>query len=161
VVVLAPGVDAAAALAGAPVTVAVNREPGGDMASSVRVGLEALGPGVSGVLVLPADHPLVTAESVRALAQRHEARPDAVLIPCHGGRRGHPALFPAVLVGEVRAGRTLRDVREAHRELVEEIEVGDAGVVFDMDTWEDYLEARDLVEGTAGAPAREGDAGGR
>jgi molybdenum cofactor cytidylyltransferase len=145
VVVLSPGVDVAAALAGTGVRQAVNAVAGSDMAASVRAGLAALGHGASGALIFPADHPFVSADTIRELAALHRKRPEAVLIPCHGGRRGHPALFPAALLRLVGCGSTLREVRDAHADLVQEIAVADPGVVFDMDTWDDYREARSLA----------------
>ena len=150
---LSPGVDAGPALAGFGVSVALNPDPGSDMAASVRAGLGAIGAGATGVLVCLADHPLVSVESVQSLTAAHRRRPDAVLIPVYGGRRGHPALFPAALIGEVLAGRTLREVQEAHRARVVEWEVPDDGVLFDMDTWEDYRQACERAA-RSGPPAR-------
>jgi molybdenum cofactor cytidylyltransferase len=141
VVVLAPGVDAGAALAGLPATLVRNEDSQSDMAGSVRAGLGAVGAGATGVLVCLADHPLVAAATVRALAAAHRERPESILIPAHRGRRGHPALFPAGLIRELFAGGTLRDLREAHRDRVLELDTEDDGVLFDMDTWDDYQEA--------------------
>jgi molybdenum cofactor cytidylyltransferase len=138
VVVLPPGVDARAALAGFDVTVAVNPSAGGEMADSVRSGLGALDARATGVLVALADHPLVAAGSVRALAAAHRARPECIHVPAHRGRRGHPVVFPAPFLREVLAGATLRGVRDAHAGTVLEWAVDDPGVLFDMDRWEDY-----------------------
>jgi molybdenum cofactor cytidylyltransferase len=158
VVVLSPGVDAAEALSGFGVVVALNPDPESDMAASVRAGLGALGARATGVLVCLADHPLVSSGSVRTLAAAHAGRADALLVPVCDGRRGHPVLFPAAVIREVLDGRTLRQVREAHRQSVVELEVADDGVLFDMDTWEDYQAACERVArepgSWSGPPAR-------
>ncbi|HEY6000043.1 MAG TPA: nucleotidyltransferase family protein [bacterium] len=154
VVVLAPGIDARAALDGFAVTVAVNPAAGGEMADSVRSGLCAVEAGATGVLVALADHPLVAAESVRALAAAHRARPECIHIPAHRGRRGHPVVFPASFLREVLAGATMRGVRDAHMGEVRECPVEDPGVLFDMDRWEDYEAACAQLACAAAAPAR-------
>lgn len=146
VVVASLRVFGSTALAGLPVEVVLNAEDDSDMAASVRMGLAAIDPAATGVLVHLADHPLLAVSTVRALVGIHRVWPERILIPSHDGRRGHPAIFPAALIREVRSGATLREVTEAHRERVVECAIGDPGVVFDMDTWDQYQTARDLAD---------------
>lgn len=62
------------------------------MASSLRVGLEAVGAtDADAVLVLLVDTPGVTAEAVRRVAQKSGR--DALVAATYGPRRGHPVLL--------------------------------------------------------------------
>jgi molybdenum cofactor cytidylyltransferase len=141
-VVLRPGAgEVMAAVRAFPVTILPNMDPGGDMASSVRVGLRALPPEVTGVFIAPADHPLVTVETYLKLMHLHREAQDSILIPTHEGQKGHPTLFPLILLEELTRLPTLRHVVQAHLDRVLQVAVPDRGVVLDMDTPEDY---RDL-----------------
>lgn len=120
------------------VRIVVNEDPAGDMASSVQVGQRSLTTEVSGVIVALCDYPLVTPATIAALAAAHEESPALILIPVHGGRRGHPTLFPLEILAETAAGETLRDLVRRSPERVRMIEVHDPGILLDMDTPEDY-----------------------
>ncbi len=128
----------AAALRGLPVTVVVNEKKGSEMAESVRIGLRALESPSSGVLICLGDHPLASAETIRTVALAHRESPDDIIIPSYDRRRGHPSLFPSVLLDEIFSGGTLRNIIDKHSRRVRIIEVPDEGVILDMDTREDY-----------------------
>ncbi len=138
VVVNPEGMEIEAAVAGHPVTVTVNPLPDSDMAGSVRVGLSRVPAGAGGVLVCLADTPLVTAATCRRLIHEHTRTPDAILIPTHRGRKGHPTLFPRSLIEAIHLEPTLRDLIGANAHRVALLEVPDPGVTEDMDTPEDY-----------------------
>ena len=138
VVVGPTGEEVAKAIAHLPVSVAENRSVDSDMAQSVRTGLATIGDEVSGVLVCLADHPLVTAETFRLLAEEHRRTPEAILIPAYGEKKGHPSLFPHALIMELATLSTLRDVIGAYPERVRVVAVDDPAVIEDMDTPADY-----------------------
>jgi CTP:molybdopterin cytidylyltransferase MocA len=143
-VVVAPAADAGVELIRPfPVAVVRNEHPGSDMAQSVRTGLTALSPAVTGVCVALADHPLVRPETYRTLIERHAREPEAILIPAHGDRRGHPTLFPRPLLEEINRLPTLRDILAVHTGRVRLVAVPDPGVALDMDTPAEY---RQLLE---------------
>ena len=128
-VVVAP--DAAGSLAGE----VVNPDPSRGMLSSVQAGLRALPAATEAVLLWPVDHPLVSAATVRALVDRFRADAPPVVVPVHGGRRGHPALFAARVIPELLAADPSRGARAvvlAHADRVE-LPVADRGVVQDID----------------------------
>jgi molybdenum cofactor cytidylyltransferase len=131
------GGEAAAALAGLPVKIVFNSNPGSEMAESVRIGLREIDR-PSGVLVCLADHPLVSSETMKALVANHARNPQEILIPLYHGRRGHPTLFPAAIAREVFSGLTLRDVLAKHADLISLVDIEDEGITLDMDTEEDY-----------------------
>jgi molybdenum cofactor cytidylyltransferase len=122
-----------------PVQVVINNDPGGDMASSLRVGRAALAAAASAVIVALCDYPLVLPATVSSLVECHAEKPEHIIIPCHGGRRGHPLLVPRAILDELQGELTLRDLvrRDPHR--LHFITVDDPGILTDMDSPEDYL----------------------
>jgi molybdenum cofactor cytidylyltransferase len=139
VVVTSPdGQEVADAVRDYPVRVAVNHESDGDMVSSVRVGRDALPAAASGVIVSLCDCPLVSATTFSRLIAEHVDYPGSIIIPCHGGRRGHPLLFPRTVLNELAGGLILRDLVRLDPERVRCLTLDDPGVLIDMDTPEDY-----------------------
>jgi molybdenum cofactor cytidylyltransferase len=126
------------ALRGLPVTLAVNAVQESDMAESARIGLKSCDPCSSGVLICPADHPLVMPKTVAALILEHSQSPERIIIPCCSGRRGHPSLFPLPVARELFLGGTLRDIVRRDGERVMLMDTEDDGILLDMDTPEDY-----------------------
>lgn len=138
VVVAETGNGVAAAVRDYPVTVVVNPECDGDMASSVRAGRDALAAGAAGVIVFLCDYPLVSAAAINALISAHGTSPDSIIIPCHQGRRGHPLLFSRTILDELTADLILRDLVRLAPERLHYCDVDDPGVLLDMDTPDDY-----------------------
>lgn len=148
VVVLGPDGDAVAEAIGSfPTTVVWNREPDSDMAASLRVGISSLAPGAAGVLVWPADSPLVAPTTLRRLLIGFTADPQSIWLPTHGGRRGHPVLFPRPVLEELFELPTLRDVVRRDPERVRHLEVADPWVLLDIDTPEDYRRVLEILQG--------------
>lgn len=146
VLVLGPQGEAVAQiLEGGPVTLAWNCVDGSDMADSLRLGLTHLAAESTGVLVALVDHPLVTAETVASLCAQHQKSPEAILIPTFGDRKGHPILLPRSILVELSQLSTLREVvrRDPARILL--LPVTDQGILFDLDTPADYLEALKFI----------------
>ncbi len=150
VVVNGDGKRIVEALTGLAVSIVRNEAPDSQMADSVRVGLRALDDRFSGVLVCLSDHPLVAPETFRTLIEAHHRGPDGIVIPCHAGRRGHPALFSRTILNEILSGGTLKDIIRKDERRVQSIEVEDEGVLLDMDTDEDYQRAREMFARQSG-----------
>jgi len=106
-VVVVVGSDAAAvaaSLAGLPVLVVTNPAYGEGMSTSLRAGLEALGPDCEAALVALADQPGVDASIVHRLVDRYRAARAPIVAPLYrGGVRGTPILFDRSLFAELRA----------------------------------------------------------
>jgi molybdenum cofactor cytidylyltransferase len=132
------GASVAAEAGRFPVRIVINKDPAGDMASSVRTGRAALSTGTSGVIVTPCDYPLVLPSTVTSLLEIHAIDPERIIIPTHNGRRGHPLLVPRLLLEELQEGMTLRDLVRSDPHRLHCIEVDDLGILIDMDTPEDY-----------------------
>jgi molybdenum cofactor cytidylyltransferase len=125
-----------------PVKVAVNELPGSDMAASVKAGMVRIDDEATGILICLCDHPLVLAETLKAILSAHAREPEAIIIPVYRGRKGHPTLFPRFVLEDFGKFATLRDVIGHHHAKVSLLDVGDEGVILDMDTPEDYRRMR-------------------
>jgi HD superfamily phosphohydrolase YqeK/GTP:adenosylcobinamide-phosphate guanylyltransferase len=123
------------------------------MFSSLRVGVQALDPGVTRFFVLPADVALVRPETVgRLIRQGRAARGRAadVVYPLWEGAEGHPPLIAGELRAEIRAGDPpggLRELLVSHTAASAVVKVDDPGVLLDADTPEDLSRIRELAAG--------------
>lgn len=125
-----------------PAEVVINRDYERGMLSSLQAGIRSLaGLAVEAALVCPVDHPAVTAELVDRLIDCHRTTGRGIVIPVAGERRGHPVLFAARLFDELLRAPVevgARHVVRSHPEEVFEYRTGEAGVLADIDTPEDY-----------------------
>ena len=133
------------------VEVIVNHDYQQGQTSSLQAGLKALesgaGTSVEAVLLCLVDHPAVPAEAIRALLAAFRATASPVVIPAFKGQRGHPvligrALFDELLGSNPEAGANT--VIRKYRNATQFVEVGDAGILLDVDDPETY---RNLAAG--------------
>jgi len=115
--------------------------------TSLKTGVAALvGQQVSDVLLLNVDQPR-KADTVRTLLERHLASDYRITIPTHGGKGGHPILISAELLPELaeieEESQGLKAVVRRHAEATERYEVDDPGVLWDLNTPEQYQQALD------------------
>ena len=108
------------------------------MAASVVTGLRSVSADATGVLVCLADHPLVTAATYRTLLEQHRQQPEAIIIPSHQGKKGHPTLFPKLVLQKLPQLNSMRELIWGQANRVRLTTVADIGVVMDMDTPEDF-----------------------
>ena len=119
--------------------VVTNPRPEDEMLVSIRLGLEVISTDPDAVFVWPADHPAVSAATVRLLADR--ADPARALLPTYLSRRGHPALIGRELLPEIARippEEGLRRLWRIRSDAVREIAVEDPGVIRNVDTPADY-----------------------
>src|SRR4051794_12816777 len=107
-----------------------------------------------GWLLLPADHPTVRPEVVRAVLDAAARHPQAsAVVPVHDGRRGHPVWLRWRHVEAIRrlpAGQGLNVFVRGVRDETVEVPWPDATILCDLDTPEDYrrlLEERRMMNG--------------
>lgn len=109
--------------------------------SSLLAGLAVADrPGVLGVLVIPVDMPLVRAATIAQLSAAFASR-TSIVRATHGGRHGHPVIFPRRVFGELRRADEnvgAKAVLHAHARDIIDVDVDDPGVVRDVDVPEDY-----------------------
>jgi molybdenum cofactor cytidylyltransferase len=127
-----------AALGGRELARAHNPDFEQGMASSLRVGLEALGQGPDGVVVLLGDMPRVRAEHVARLLAAFELGGRSVIcVPEHQGQRGNPVLWPRRDYAALRSlsgDRGGRDLLETAIGRVVRVAMPDDGVLIDVDS---------------------------
>ena len=90
-------------------------------------------------LLVPADHPALSAVVVRDLLAAADSSTQSVVVPTHAGRRGHPTLIRwplAASVGAIPHGRGINSLLREHESL--ELAVNDPAILADLDTPEDY-----------------------
>ena len=114
----------------------------GGQLSSVLAGLrQADRPGLSAIMVVPVDAPLVTAETVSALGAVFDATSAPIIRGRYQGRNGHPVVFARAVFDDLRradAAVGAKAVLRAHAAEIVNVDVEDAGVLGDVDTPEDY-----------------------
>lgn len=115
------------------------------MFSSARAGLAAASPSATHVALSPADLPGLGPADVAAVVSAALAGPEgAVAVPLHAGRRGHPLVLPRAVADEVASwpdGARLDLVLREEGRRVLEVPVDHAGVLRDVDTPSDLVEA--------------------
>ncbi len=128
-------------LAPCAVTFAVNEDWERGMFSSVRAGFEALPEKATAAVVMLGDQPFVKPETIDELVARYRETRRGVVLPVHGGRRGHPVLIDTKFKSEILSlgpEATLRDIVRTHTDEVLEVEIDDPDILRDIDTPEDY-----------------------
>jgi molybdenum cofactor cytidylyltransferase len=140
VVVLGREADAVgAALAGLPVRTVVNPRFAEGQATSLRVGLAAVGPAAEAVVVALGDQPLEDPGIIGRLVEVFRAGA-AIAMPRYRDGRGHPVLFAARVfpeLAEVEGDQGGRGVVARDPARVREVPA-DGPVPPDVDTWADY-----------------------
>jgi molybdenum cofactor cytidylyltransferase len=129
------------AMSGTPATIVVNRDPEGDMLSSVRTGLSASSDDGQGILIVLGDQPSLQSEVILKLQAAFASSGRGIVVPAYEGQRGHPLLFSAGYRQELMTqydDTGLRGLLEAHPDDVHEVEIPDSSILSDMDVPEDY-----------------------
>jgi molybdenum cofactor cytidylyltransferase len=114
------------------------------MGSSLRLGIEALGDGTDAAIIALADQPFLSPATVDSIIEAHARTGAPIVVPVYHGGRGNPvlfdrSLFPQML--EVHGDVGAKSVVESHADEVLEVAVDDAGIIFDIDTPDDYNRA--------------------
>jgi len=125
---------------GSGVRVVTNSHPEAGMASSIRIGVEAILNDADAIGIHLADKPFCHSETVSLLLAEWERLQPLALVPRWRGQHGHPVLFYEALRSELMqlegdsGGKAL--LRDLGQKAVT-VDVEDEGVVLDMDR---YLE---------------------
>jgi molybdenum cofactor cytidylyltransferase len=98
-------------------------------------------------LLVPADHPVINPQTVVILLDAAAKNPGRIVVPTHGGRRGHPTVFAwrhALRIDQIPAGLGFNWILERESADIVEIEFSSASVLVDLDTPEDYERLRKI-----------------
>ena len=121
--------------------------------TSILAALDAVeGGGVQGLLVMPVDMPFVRVETFAAMLQAARAHPRRIVRACHAGRHGHPVVFDRESFAALRAADPsmgAKSVVRASADRVLDFETNDPGVLRDVDTMDDYVDAFGASPGAA------------
>ena len=133
--------ELAARIAGRPVKTVTNSNYQGGMSTSLICGLDSVGSGCTGVMVLLGDQPSIPSDLMENLLTVFSWGQRGIVLPEHKGSRGHPVIFDMKyrdelmgLKGDVGA----KGVIEAHPDDVLEVEVEDDMVLRDINDPRDY-----------------------
>jgi molybdenum cofactor cytidylyltransferase len=131
----------AKALEGLDLRHVVNPDYAQGQASSVRVGVEALGDSLRGIMVCLADQPSLTPADIDFLIEAFSTRAlGRILVPVRQGQRGNPVVFdaafrPRILAEDLNFG--CRRLMERHPDLVVTVEAPSDHFLRDVDTIDD------------------------
>lgn len=125
-----------------PVTLVRNPAPDDGQASSVLIGLQALGAKLDAVIVALADQPMINAQDIGALIGAFKKRGEAqqMVVPRVAGEPGNPVIFESALRDQWLAGEAnaaCRRWREAHPQQVGWFDSDNQRFRIDIDTPED------------------------
>jgi CTP:molybdopterin cytidylyltransferase MocA len=134
-------IEEALEAAGLRLRIARNPDPSRGQLSSLLAGLDALDAGAPAVLVTPVDLPLVSSATVRRVLDAWVETRAPIVRPERRGRHGHPVVFAASILAELRTADLAagaRPVIAAHGREILDVPVDDAGAFEDIDTPADY-----------------------
>ncbi len=121
-----------------PVQFVKNKDYARGLSGSLKCGLRALPSTCEGVVILLGDMPLVTSGLLdKLIATFDPSQGRAIVVPVRHGRRGNPVLwarqfFPEMLALDGDTGA--KSLMSVHQNQVYELEAGDDGPLFDVDT---------------------------
>jgi len=125
--------------------VVVNEDWARGQSGSLQAGLQALPQMCDACLFVLADQPNITPQLIDSMLDRYRRTLAAIVAPVHRRRRGNPVLFARSLFPELldmRGDQGGRQVLRRHEQEVEPVEVHDPSLFLDIDTVENYEEAR-------------------
>jgi len=108
-----------------------------EMFDSIRIGVGHLKTQCNKILISPVDVPLFTVETVKTLLKSNAS----IAIPTYDNKPGHPVAIGGRAIFEILEYSGNGGLRCAIADLsldIENIIVNDCGILYDMDTQEDY-----------------------
>jgi molybdenum cofactor cytidylyltransferase len=120
----------------------VTLNDGGEMLTSIQIGLGAQKPSAEATLICLGDQPQVEEGSVRKVCNIFRENKSCIVVPSYQMRRGHPWLIARELWGEVLkmcAPESMRDFLNTHKNDIFYVELDTPSILLDLDTPSDYL----------------------
>lgn len=124
----------------------VNPQPERGMFSSIVCAANWTGwrRDLSGWAIVLGDQPHLRTEALRILLEGFARNADAICEPAFGGHTRHPVILPRAAVDALKTTRaaTLKDfLKQVSGRRVQHV-INDPGLTLDLDTPEDYIQAR-------------------
>lgn len=120
--------------------VVINPDHQQGMGTSLRSGLAAVSAGATAALIVLADQPGVSSETLNHLIEGHQEHKPQVIIPMYQGFRGNPVLLDRSVFTEVQALKGdvgCRGIFGDHTEDILKLPVDDPGILLDIDSQDD------------------------
>jgi molybdenum cofactor cytidylyltransferase len=117
----------------------------GEMLSSLQCGLREMRKRVQATLIGLGDQPQIQKESVRLICEAYRESKSDLIVPSFRMKRGHPWLVARSLWSEILALKppeTPRDFLNQYADRIQYVNVDTPSVLADLDTPEDYQNAR-------------------
>ncbi|HLQ07231.1 MAG TPA: nucleotidyltransferase family protein [Nitrososphaerales archaeon] len=111
------------------------------LGTSLKIGIEAINPEASAVIVALGDQPLLSVNTIDSIVRKYSETHGPIVAPFYGRRRGNPVLFDKSLFPELRkvvGDEGAKRVIARMEENIVKVKVDDLGVVFDIDNERDY-----------------------
>ncbi len=112
--------------------------------TSIKAGLRAISGDADGILLLAVDQPRTT-QVISTIIKSHLENSALITSPRYQGHGGHPLVFSAALRGELERiseeRQGIREVFQAHRDQVNEVEFDDPIIRLDLNDPRAYEEA--------------------
>ena len=145
---LSPIVDR---FAGPRLSVVINEVYRAGKTTSIRAGIAALATDVTAIVLLAVDQPR-PAHLIQRLVDSHRCDANLLSVPSYHGKHGHPPVFDASLRNELLAitekGQGIREVIQRHRQRLRDVPMDEPIVLANINTPEDYEQAKALSGGT-------------
>ena len=119
------------------------------MASSLKLGIEALGNQVDAAMIFLGDQPFVHEQVICSIRTEYENEKDNgvwIVRPCYRGQQGHPILFDHNLFGHfatIHGDEGGRSIINSHKEYLKLINFSEQYWGMDLDTPEEYEKVRE------------------
>lgn len=111
------------------------------MYSSVIAGIEAFPKDIDGFLMLPVDIPNISKNTINSLCQIFQNESFDIIYPSYNNRRGHPPIISSNLFEGIRSYNGdggLKKLLKNYQDNIYHLNTLDEGILFDIDTREDY-----------------------
>ena len=132
--------------------VVVNESYRQGMGTSLRVGLSALPSEVGAALIVLGDQPFVRSATLDQILDHYQQTSAQIVIPTYKGFRGNPVLLDRSVFSEVMALQGdigCRAIFGNHSEGIVKVPVEDVGILFDLDSQEDFARLQNFRHGTS------------
>jgi len=121
------------------------------MSTSIKMGIIflTLKSGIDAVLIFPGDMPFIKSSIINSILKMYKDTSCQMAVPVYQGRRGHPVLFDKKIFPELlklKGDMGARSISGKHCKDFFKVEVGEPGILIDIDCWEDYLVAEKMLK---------------
>lgn len=146
VMVVPPGsADWCASLEGNKTRCVENLDPSRGRTSSVKTGLTLVDPSIEAFLLVPGDMPLIRGDTFDAVLGQALGSREGIAVATYQGKRGHPVAFHGRWRESLLSLQDDAPLNEVTRGPHLRVDTDDPGVLFNLNTPEDYEELKKII----------------